>query len=54
MRKHEKTEKHQANPAERLIADTFVRAHASNENKMSDGGRGCAWLAVNGWKSSEM
>jgi hypothetical protein len=35
MRKYEKTEKHQANPAERLIADTFVRAHASNETEVS-------------------
>jgi hypothetical protein len=26
----------------------------SNENKMSDGGRNRASLAVNGWKSSEM
>ena len=25
----------------------------SNETKMSDGGRGCASLEVNGWKSSQ-
>jgi hypothetical protein len=25
----------------------------SNENKMSDGGRGCASLGMNGWRSSQ-
>ena len=29
------------------------RAHRSNENKMSDGGRGRASLGVEGWKSSQ-
>jgi hypothetical protein len=31
-----------------------LRTVRSNENKMSDGGRNRASLAVNGWKSSEM
>src|SRR5678816_1571706 len=39
------------NQREKLSCD---EAHRSNENKMSDGGRGCTSLAVNVWKSSQM
>ena len=35
-------------------SNAFVMRTSSNENEMSDGGRGRAWREVEVWKSSEM